>query len=235
MNDRRPVLIEATEHALLVRGTVKLEVEGKPQQWCAVCASVQGDLEVRVAEPERSWWRRRASGAAEQWLAANGFTHGVDAWVRPLFPRPTAEACALALDGALKHALGVEGESRLKRTLVQPGIARAAPPSDAPHADHLAAAFEALVAEGGDADVQCGRPARTLAWIEVLERALMVRVQNPRKELDDELGRFELSRAGALDAARELSARPRGVFGYSDHDPLFITLYRLEEDYPAPG
>lgn len=225
VNDRRRVLIEATEHALEVRGAVMLEVEGNPKRWCEVCSSVQGDLEVRVSEPERSWWRRRGADAAERWLSANGYTHRLDAWVRPLFPRPTAEACARALDGALEHALGVEAGSRLTRRLVQPGFAGEAPSSDAPHADHLAAAFRAVVAAGGDGDVECGRPARTVAWMSVFEDTLIVRVQDRTNEFDDdELGRFELSSAGAQDAARLLSARLRGAFGFSDHDPMFISL-----------
>lgn len=54
--------------------------------------------------------------------------------------------------------------------------------------------------------------------------ALIVRFQDPKNETDeDDLGRFELSNSGARDAARELSARLRG-FGFSDRDPLFISL-----------
>ena len=33
MNDRREVLLGATEHALEVRGNVMLEVEGNPKKW----------------------------------------------------------------------------------------------------------------------------------------------------------------------------------------------------------
>ena len=177
-----------------------------------------GDLEVRVGEPERSWWRREA-GAAEQWLSANGYTHRLEAWGRPLSPRPSAESCVRGLDGALEHALGVEGVARLTRKLVQPGIAGDAPRPDAPHADHLAAAFEAVVATGATATWNAAaRPALWHGWKSLRTRRSSV--QDPKKEFDeDELGRFELSRSGALDAARELSARLRVVFGISDQDP----------------
>ena len=82
-----------------------------------------------------------------------------------------------------------------------------------------------MVSAGGDGDVESGRPARTVAWSEVFEDTLIVRVHKLNKESDEqELGRFELSNAGALDAARELSAQLPGAFGFSDNDPLFISL-----------
>jgi hypothetical protein len=61
------MLAEATRQALEIRGTVVLEAPEEPRRWCAVCASVQGDLEVRVGEPSRGWRAWKPSAGEGGW------------------------------------------------------------------------------------------------------------------------------------------------------------------------
>ena len=128
--DRRQVLVRAVEDALAQRGTVVVEADGDADRWCAVCTSVQGDVEVRVAEPRRGW-RRWKPGPGEAWLADNEFVHRIDAWSRPMRPHVGAGECAAVLDEALSRGLGIPPTATLRRSLVVPG----APPIQGKGAD----------------------------------------------------------------------------------------------------
>jgi hypothetical protein len=166
VSDRRQALAQAADEALELRGTVMLEVDGDQHRWCAVCASAQGDVELRVGEPRRGLraWR---PGAGEQWLADHGFVHVLDAWAQPILAGTSAATCAGILDEALAHGLGAPADASLVRTLVQPGVldpARA-PAPQAPAADHLTAALASLIAAGrGKAWFGSGRPEQTWCW-----------------------------------------------------------------------
>lgn len=221
--DRRLALARATDDALKLRGTVMLEVAGDERRWCAVCASVQGHLELRVGEPRRGWrtWRR---APGEQWLQRSGFTQVLDAWAHPVRFGASSAACAEILDGALEHGLGARQTASLLRTLIQPGVLDevAAPPPDAVHADHIAAALGALIQAGrGKAHFNGGRPARLWAWAFVLEDALLV---EPESSEEAEAWRFPLSPGSASEAARRLIARLHDESACSHEDPLFIGL-----------
>lgn len=190
----REALIAATQHALTVRGTVMLE-----PGWCAICASVQGDLELRVGEPRRRKRRR--------WLEDNGFTHRVDAWSHPLWAGAGPGVAVETLAAALEHGLGLDPDTRLRQVLVQPGVVTAA---DATHADALTAAFTGL---NGRVYIELGRPAEPLAWVAVDAGELVVEVD---PDSDEVFGRYRDPR----EAADALVTR----LGRSEHDPLFIAL-----------
>ena len=190
----REALTAATEHALTVRGTVMLE-----PGWCAICASVQGDLEVRVGEPRKRKHRR--------WLEANGFTHRVDAWSHPLWPGAGPGVAVETLAAALEHGHGLDPDTPLRQVLVQPGVVTAA---DATHADALAAAFTGL---DGRVHIELGRPAEPLAWVAMENGELVVEVD---PDSDEVFGRYRDPR----EAAEALVAH----LGCGEHDPLFIAL-----------
>jgi hypothetical protein len=168
--ERSQILARAAEEALAVRGTVMLEAANEARRWCAVCASVQGDLEVRVAE--------------------------------------------------------VAPATTLRRSLVVPGAlpGTAAPPGEAAYPEHLAAALRGLVAAGdGSVHVECGRPARPLAWVWLADGVLIVEIEaRDVPATDVELGRFPPSPDGAADAATALSERLERDFACAQPVPLFI-------------
>lgn len=210
VDDRRDLLSNAAAHALAIRGTLMLEVPGQEHRWCAVCASVQGDLELRVGEPQRTGWRRKES-AGEQWLAAHGWTHRIDAWVLAPYPTPGDLQCAVLLEEALAHGLDIGPEVELVPTLEFPGVAAGSepPPLDAPVAAHLAAA---LTGPEMSANIEVGRPGRPFASVSAEDGELVVELTDGEEWT--ELGRY----AGAGEAARELSAR------ISPTEPVFVTL-----------
>jgi hypothetical protein len=223
--ERSQILARATEEALAVRGTVMLEAADEARRWCAVCASVQGDLEVRVAEPPRGW-RRWKAAPGEAWLARNEFTHRIDAWTRSLRPGVSARECAAVLDDALSRALGLAPATTLRRSLVVPGVlpGTAAAPGEAAYPEHLASALRGLVAAGdGSVHVESGRPARPLAWVWLVDGMLIVEIEArdvPGTEV--EVGRFPPSPDGAADAASALSERLERDFACAQPVPLFI-------------
>jgi hypothetical protein len=162
MDDRRRVLTRAVEHALECRGTVTVQVTGRDRQWCAACASVRGDLELRVGEPRRGWRRWRLT-AGEEWLVAHDFVPIVDAWARALDWNAGEAQCAALLDEVLDRALDVDGHASLEQTLVHPGVAEGVekPPADAHDEDHIAAALFGVVRAGrGVASIATGRAGR---------------------------------------------------------------------------
>ena len=222
------MLSEATHRALEVRGVVMLEVPEDPKRWCAVCASVQGDLEVRVGEPPRGW-RSWKPSAGERWLEENGWTHGVDAWMRGLPAGAGALEVSRIVGAALESALGVPAATPLRQVLVHPGVLPgiAAPPPDAEYADHLTAAFAGLARNRrGSAHIECGVIGSPVSWVFVIEDTLLVEVAAPSLVPEDEyeLGNFELSDAGAAEAARRLSDRLVRDFDCSGNMPLFIAI-----------
>jgi len=227
---RRAAIAAATREALGARGTVMLEPPGRARRWCAVCASVQGDLEVRVGEPQPGWppGRRRRR---ERWREEHGFAHRIDAWSRPLPRSTSADDCARLLDEALDHGLGLAPEAELRRRLVHPGISGHGPPPSpgASYADHLAAAFGALAtAGGGRAGVECGRPARALGRVAVADGALILDIESVADPgTDQPLGRFECSAEGAAAAARALASALDADFGCAQPEPLFVSLFEV--------
>ena len=85
-----------------------LAVEGDDEQWCAVCAAVDGAVELRVGEPPRRGLRRRRDPAGEAWLRDHGYFQVIDAWTFPV-PAETGDTqCAVTLEAALAGALGAD-------------------------------------------------------------------------------------------------------------------------------
>ena len=229
--NRPEILVDATVEALALRGSVMLQAGGEARHWCAVCASVQGDLEVRIAEPRRGW-RAWTPSAGERWLGDNGFTHRIDAWARPLRREISPRECAAILDDALSNALGLPDDATVQRCLVQPAAPDVAisPPADASYAEHLAAALTGLLRAGqGNVHVECGRPARPLAWIWLIEGELIVEIEaRDAPGTDVEAGRFAASATAASETAALLSTRLQADFGCAQPDPLFIALVAAE-------
>ena len=223
--DRRRVLAGAVEEALALRGTVVLEAADDARHWCAVCASVQGDLEVRVAEPPRGW-RRWKPGPGEAWLADHEFRHRIDAWSRPLRPHVGAGECAAVLDEALARGLDLPSTATLRRSLVVPATPPGSrvPPPDADYAEHFTAALRGLVAAGdGSVHVECDRPARPLAWAWFFDGALTVDVEaRDGPGTDVQLGRYAPSAGGCTEAAGALAARLERDFACAQPVPLFL-------------
>ena len=216
-----PVLLEAVAEARRARGTVMLAAGGGEARWCAVCAAVDGRVELRVGEPVSGWLRRKGR-AQEEWLADHGFVHVIDAWALPASD-PTDEAGAAALAEALEHGLGVERGEPLHRVLIHPGrLTEDLPPADAPHGDHIAGALRDLATAGrGRVDFSGGRPARLWAIVWVLddERALLVESELAGDPGSSDEWREPLSLDGAGSAARELAGR----IG-APAEPLFIAF-----------
>ncbi len=208
-------LSAAVADAVAARGTVMLRAAGSEWRWCAVCASVQGDIELRLGET-------RVRGA-RRWLETNEFVYGTDAWMRPM---RSGEDVVQTLAAGLEHAFGMEPGAELERVLVHPGVVGAAPPPGAAYAEHLAAAIRDLVAAGrSHLGVDCGRPARPLAWVNLDAGGIVVEVQKGRGDDDFVLGRYRDPET----AGRELAERLQSDFGFAAPDPLFIALMPLED------
>ena len=193
-----------------------LEVAGAQESWCAVCAAVDGALELRVGEPTG---RRRERREREAWLRDRGFHRGRDAWSLPVPAGVGVEQCA----ATLAEALGGDPAAPLRRVLEHPGIASGElPPPDAPPAEHLAAALRALAVEGrGRVDVWGGRPARlwAIVWAQPEDRELLV---EPERGLED-VSREPLTPEGAAAAARALG----DDVGLED-GPMFLAYLALD-------
>ena len=219
-------LTEATEQALRLRGVVMLSASGDEDRWCAVCAAVDGSLEVRVGEPRGGWLRRRQRREREQWLSDHGFVHRIDAWTAPAPFGVTASWCAQTLSAALHHAFDVSPDAELVEVLVHPGLPGDAPPPDAPHAEHVRAALATLVEAGrGKACFEGGRPADTWSWAFVADGELVLSPEPA--ELDpayDADWMVPLAPSGVPAAAERLTATMHGEPGRSASDPLFISF-----------
>jgi hypothetical protein len=86
----------AVQRAIELRGVVMLAARENDRQWCAVCAAVDGSLELRVGEPSGGW-RRREKRTREAWLRDHGFIQVVDAWTKPVTSASSTWSCAQML------------------------------------------------------------------------------------------------------------------------------------------
>ena len=101
---------QAVQRALDCRGTVMLAARDDERQWCAVCAAVDGTVEVRVGEPPSGWRHRGRRRRGEAWLRDRGFVQVIDAWAKPMDATSSTWTCAETLDHARRsvqdpHAL----------------------------------------------------------------------------------------------------------------------------------
>jgi hypothetical protein len=233
MSDRIDLLTRAAAEALVLRGTVTLAAPGSEHKWCAVRASAQGDIELRVGDPSGL---RRMRG--ERWLARHGFTRVAYGWARPLARGSGAGEAAATLAAALQHALGVRHVDTLLRN-VQPGAPGGVvpPAADADRTAHVAAALKWLSrARSGSTTIDLGRPARPLARAYVKGATLVVAVRRPGEEdAEDELGHYELSADGARDASERLDLRLLRDFGCAADEPLFIGLTGVTDPVRSLG
>ena len=248
MHDRVDLLSRAAAEALGLRGTVTLAVPGSEDSWCAVRASAQGHVELRVGEP--SGLRRVL---AKRWLARHGFTRVGGAWARPLAPGTGSAEAAATLAAALRHGPRLRAGEALLRS-VQPGAPGGVvpPAAEAKRPAHLAAALMWLLrARRGIATIELGRPARPAArafvdagTVVVAVRSqdgpgdawtMPVAVRSPdrRAAAETELGRFPLTAGGVRDAADQLSARLSDDFGWGDDTPLYIGLIGVTDPVRA--
>jgi hypothetical protein len=216
-----PALLEAVAEARRTRGTVMLAADSGEKRWCAVCAAVDGRVELRVGEPAGGWLRRKGR-AQEEWLAEHGFVHVIDAWSLPASDR-TDEAYASALAEALEQGLGVERGEPLHRVLIHPGrLTEDVPRGEAPHVDHIAGALRDLATAGrGRVDFSGGRPAQlwAIVWVLADERALLVESELAGDPGSSDEWREPLSLDGADAAARELARRIP-----TPAEPLFVSF-----------
>ena len=221
------MLEQAVTRALQLRGTVMLAVRENRRRWCAVCAAVDGSLELRVGEPG-SVWRRRERRRGEAWLRDHGFVHVVDAWAKPVARGTHARSCAEMLDHALREGLGAGATADLVEVLVHPGpSAQAAPPAPgASHAEHIRFALAALARHGrGKLVIEGGRPASTWAWAFVIDDQLVL---SPESADDGDEWKVPLAEQDVAGAASRLTELLHGELGRDRHAPLFISCMPLE-------
>jgi hypothetical protein len=232
MPDRLELLTRAAAEALSLRGTVTLAVPGSEDKWCAIRASAQGHIELRVGEP--SGLRRLLE---EGWLARHGFTRVAGAWARPLAPGTGAAEAAAILAATLRRAPRIRPAETLLRS-VQPGAPGGVvpPAAESKRPAHVAAALTWLLrARRGIATVELGRPARPAARAFVDDGSLVVAVPSPlgTAAAETELGRFPLSADGVREAADGLSEQLLRDFGSADEDPLYIGLIGVSDPVRA--
>lgn len=201
-----------------------LAMRDDERRWCAVCAAVDGSLELRVGEPG-SVWRRRERRRGEAWLRDHGFVHVIDAWANPIAPAMSAWSCAQILDDALREGLAVPADADLVEVLVHPGVIGPAdpPPPDTSHAEHIRFALVALAERGrGKLVIEGGRPASAWAWAFAVDGELIV---SPESGDDDEWT-VSLADQDVADAADRL------IDGRDPQAPLFIACMPLEPGDP---
>jgi hypothetical protein len=176
-------LVAAAERAIALGGAVMLSLRGDDHRWCAICAAVDGSIELRVGEPSRSW-RRWRPAAGEAWLRDHGFVHVIDAWAAPAVAGASTRVYAELLASALRDGLGTPDDRELVEVLLHPGVmGDAEPPPSAPHAEHIRYAVTALAAHGrGKLDIQGGRPAATWAWVSRRRESWSFRPSRPTFE-----------------------------------------------------
>jgi hypothetical protein len=115
--------------------------------------------------------------------------------------------------------------------LVHPGVLGDAPPPapDAPHAEHLRYAVEALAARReGKADIQGGRPAATWAWLFAEDGELALSPE-PLEPLDQHPGHdrdwtVPIDQPFLTVEADKLTAILQDELGRSPDAPLFISF-----------
>jgi hypothetical protein len=209
-------LVAAGDRALERRGTVMLALRGDQDRWCAICAAVDGAVELRVGEPSRGWRAWRPS-AGERWLSDHGFTQVVDAWAAPAPSGGSTRVYAETLASALVGGLGAPEDGELVEVLLHPGVLDGTqpPPPGAPHAEHVRYAIAALAARGsGKLSFDSGRPAETWAWAFAMDGALVL-----SPEYADEWT-VRLDDADVDAEARKLAA----LLDADPADPLFVTF-----------
>ena len=218
-------LIErAVNRAIELRGTVMLAVREDERRWCAVCAAVDGSIELRVGEPG-SAWRRGERRRGEAWLREHGFVHVLDAWANPIAPAMSPWSCAQILDDALREGVSVPAGAELVEVLVHPGVIGTAdpPPPEASHAEHIGFALRALAQRGrGKLVIEGGRPASAWAWAFVSDGELVL-----SPESRDDEWKMPLAADGDLAATAD-----RLTDGRDPEAPLFISCMPLEPSDP---
>jgi hypothetical protein len=220
-------LAEAVEEARRIRGTVMFAADRRERRWCAVCAAVDGRVELRVGEPPRRGLWRRGPDERVEWLRGHGFLPVPDAWSLPMPAAAGSETCAGTLAAALRSALGADAGASLHHVLTNPGLpAEGAPPAEAPQAEHLAAALRALVAGGeGRLDVDGGRPSRPWAFVWVESAGtLLVECELPATDGSADEWREPMTPAGADAAARRLMARIEAAVPGAADEPFYLTF-----------
>jgi hypothetical protein len=202
-----------------------LALRGDDRRWCAICAAVDGSIELRVGEPARGW-RRWRPAAGEAWLRDHGFVRVIDAWAAPAplgaSPRINAEMLA----SALRDGLRAPEDGELVEVLVHPGLIgdTQPPPATAPHADHIRYALAALAERGrGKVDIQGGRPAATWAWVFVLDGTLALSPEPVGDQVDYSRDwTVNLHEADLSTEADKLTTLLHDDPGRHRSDPLFI-------------
>ena len=227
----------AIDKAVTLRGTVMLTVRGSERQWCAVCAAVDGSIELRVGEPG-SGWRHRGRRRGQAWLEDHGFVEIIDAWAKPT-TYESRWVCAELLVEALREALGASEDAELTELLVHPGyIAGTRPPApDAPAEEHIEHALISL-SRNGDSHISIGggRPESLWAGASVSDGELLL-----SPEPLDIAQEYEFAWVVPLDetavraAARRLSTTVFDEFGRDRDGPLFISCMPFRpNDSPIP-
>jgi hypothetical protein len=213
-------LEQAVQRAVAIRGTVMLAARDDEHRWCAVCAAVDGTLELRVGEPRGGWRHRDRRRKGEAWLRDHGFVQVIDAWANPIGRGVSARVCAETLDHALREGLAVAPGAELVEVLVHRGLLGAADPPvpGAPHGEHLRFALAGLARAGrGKLSVEGGRPAETWAWAFV-DAGEMILSPESADEWTVSLDAQEVT-----DAADRLTA----LLDRDPRAPLFITCMPL--------
>jgi hypothetical protein len=204
-----------------------LAIAGREDLWCAVCAAVDGSVELRVGPPPRRGLLRRRNAAGEAWLREQGYVPVIDAWSLPATQAGDA-TCASTLEAALERALGADPGEPLEHVLTHPGLldGAEAPAPDTPLEGHVSAALRALVRAGaGSCSIGSGRPESLRAWVRVADSELLVERELPGgAESPGETWSEPLTPSGAERAAGELLRRVRAERPGTDSEPWFATL-----------
>jgi hypothetical protein len=223
---------QAVKRAVEVRGTVMLGARGDERLWCAVCAAVDGTLELRVGEPSGGWRHRNRRRRGEAWLRDHGFIHVIDAWAKPVSAGYSAWGCAETLDHALREGLAAPPGVDLVEILVHPGlIGDGDPPTpEASHAEHIRFALGALARTGrGMLAIEGGQPAATWAWAFVADGALIL---SPETSSDDDEWTVSLAASDVARAADQLTALLHTQLRRDPRAPLFISCMPLNPSDP---
>ncbi|MBE2320760.1 hypothetical protein DVA67_032675 [Solirubrobacter sp. CPCC 204708] len=218
----------AVKRAVDLRGTVMLAAADNEDQWCAICAAVDGSLELRVGEPGGGWRHRGRRRSGEAWLRDHGFVHVVDAWAKPVGISYSARASSETLDHALREGLGVRADAELVEVLVHPGlIGDVDPPAlEASHAAHIGFALRALAHVGrGKLSIEGGQPAETWAWAFVRDGEMILSPETPR---DDDEWTVSLAESDVARAADELTALLHNQLNRDPRAPLFLSCMPLK-------
>jgi hypothetical protein len=222
----RSVHLDAVARARQIRGSVSLE-PADSRRWSAIAVATDGSLELRVAEPQRrGFWRK--AGPELDWLAQHGFAESYDCWVVQL---DAATGDAAVADRWIEALAGVHGlePSEVEMSYVGRGVPVAdVPPASAPHEEHLTAALHALArGEYNRMNVFGGRPSSLWAWVwdVVDEPGLRVERQH-RDDPDNEIDTWHVPRTleGCREGAEELLRQVEGDWPGARRLPLFIHL-----------